>query len=190
LHKKTTNIDTLKSIPHQNDWTLFLDRDGVINQRIPGDYIKTVEEFEFIPGSLEAIVRFRSMFHRIVVVTNQQGIGKGRMTEAQLSEVHEHMISEVKKAGGRIDKVYHCPKLAREEPLCRKPNIGMAIEAQSDFPGIDFKKSIIVGDSISDMKFGKRLGMKTVFITTKEEDAIAAAEMEFDLWIWRLSDLV
>ncbi len=179
----------MNKISHQKDWTLFLDRDGVINHRIPGDYVKTTKEFKFIPGSLEAIVRFTNMFQRIVVVTNQQGIGKGLMTEEQLHEVHEHMLIQITKANGHIDKVYYCPKLKTENPPCRKPNTGMALQAQSDFPEIDFKKSIIVGDSISDMEFGKRLGMKTVFISTKEEEADAAAKMEFDLRIACLAEL-
>lgn len=129
------------------------------------------------------------MFQRIVVVTNQQGIGKGKMTESQLHQVHDYLLHHVVKAKGLIDKIYYCPTLKTEEPLCRKPNTGMGLQAQSDFPEIDFKKSIIVGDSISDMEFGKRLGMKTVFITSKEEEAEAAKEMDFDLRIACLADL-
>lgn len=129
------------------------------------------------------------MFQRIVVVTNQQGVGKGLMTEMQLQEVHDFMLQQITKANGRIDQVYYCPKLKIENPSCRKPNTGMAMQAQLDFPEIDFHKSIIVGDSISDMEFGKRLGMKTIFITTKEEEAEAAADMQFDLRINSLIEL-
>ncbi len=156
------------------EWTLFLDRDGVINTRLMGDYVKNVEEFEFLPGVLEAIAKMTSIFGRIVVVTNQQGIGKGLMTENDLAEVHSYMQNEVVKAGGKIDKVYYCPELESKKAACRKPNTGMAEEARKDFPEIDFKRSIMVGDSISDMEFGKRVGMLTVFISDEDDKPISA----------------
>lgn len=145
-------------------WTLFLDRDGVINQRIAGDYVKRVEEFVFLDGVLEALQLLATQFGRIVVVTNQQGIGKGAMTEADLSAIHTHMLAEVGKAGGRIDAVFHCPSVEADNPPCRKPNTGMALEAQAQFSDIIFAKSIMVGDSPSDMEFGRRLGMRCAFI--------------------------
>jgi histidinol-phosphate phosphatase family protein len=145
-------------------WTLFLDRDGVINHRIMGDYVKRPDEFVFLPGVKEAISKFSRIFGKIVVVTNQQGIGKGLMTPADLASIHQKMEIEVSKAGGRIDKIYHCPGLAAHQPLCRKPLPGMAMDAFSDFPEIDLSKSIMVGDSLSDIEFGRRLGMFTVKI--------------------------
>jgi histidinol-phosphate phosphatase family protein len=145
-------------------WTLFLDRDGVINERLVGDYIKKIDDFRLISGVREAIKTFSENFGRIVVVTNQQGIGRGLMTEAMLNEVHQKMLHEVKSAGGRIDKIYHCSGLAEHRPFDRKPNVGMALKARKDFPEIRFKKSIIAGDSRSDMLFGRRLGMTTVLI--------------------------
>ena len=151
--------------PFPNHFTLFLDRDGVINRRIPGSYVKDCSAFEFLEGSLEAVIGFRDLFTRIVVVTNQQGIGKGIMTTEDLNEVHDHMLKAINSAGGHIDKVYHCPKLASLNPRCRKPNPGMGEKAQADFPEIQFKESVMVGDSLSDMEFGIRLGMTTVFIT-------------------------
>ena len=151
------------------DYTLFLDRDGVINKRLMGDYVQSWEEFEFIPGSLEAIAKASSMFETIVVVTNQQGIAKKLMTEQDLADIHGQMVEEVTKAGGRIDHVYHCPELASEDPHCRKPNLGMANQAKAMFPKIDFEKSIMVGDSISDMQFGERLSMKCCFIGENDQ---------------------
>lgn len=161
-------------------WTLFLDRDGVINRRIPGAYVTDNEEFEFIEGVQKAIRHFSVFFGRIVVVTNQQGIGKGLMTEAQLSGVHAHMQVQIEQSGGRIDGIYYCPFLAKDNPKCRKPNTGMALQAQADFPEINFEKSIMVGDSATDMEFGLKLGMKTVFIQTKPEDAAAAKDLPID----------
>ena len=145
--------------------TLFLDRDGVINRRRIDDYVKTPNEFEFEDGVLEAIAKLSNYFERIVVVTNQQGVGRGLMQEKTLHEIHDYMKSEVEKAGGRIDAIYFCPDLRHSKSLFRKPNIGMGLLAKRQFPTIRFRQSVMVGDSISDMKFGKNLGMKTVFIS-------------------------
>jgi len=146
--------------------TLFLDRDGVINTRLVDDYVKTWKEFEFIEGVLEAISIFSKEFDRIFIVTNQQGIGKGIMSEEDLDKIHSRMIEEIEAKGGRIDKIYFCKHLAKENHIDRKPRVGMGLRARKDFREIRFKRSIMVGDSISDMKFGKRLKMKTVYISS------------------------
>lgn len=164
-----------------NTWTLFLDRDGVINKRLVRDYVKNWDEFQFLDGVLEALVIAKSKFQTIVVVTNQQGVGKGKMTLENVNEVHRQMLNIIETKGGRIDKIYICPDLKDGNPKCRKPNIGMGEQAQLDFPMIDFEKSIILGDSASDMEFGKRLGMKTVFVTTKPEDFEKAKEIGYDI---------
>jgi D-glycero-D-manno-heptose 1,7-bisphosphate phosphatase len=145
-------------------WTLFLDRDGVINQRLVDDYVKTLDQFQFVDGTLDAIRIFSEKFGTILVVSNQQGIGKKLMTNTELEKIHNHMINSVKDAGGRIDKVYYSPYLASEKHFSRKPEVGMGLMAKRDFINISFRKSIMAGDSISDVLFGKRLGMKTVFI--------------------------
>lgn len=152
----------LGKIRIDKSWTLFLDRDGVINERIVGDYVKRVEDFHFMLGSMDAIVQFSKMFQRIIVVTNQQGIGKGLMTERNLLDVHRYMQSEVEKHGGKLDAVYFAPQLSAENSELRKPNIGMAKQAQTDFPEIDFSKAVMIGDSDSDMVFGQKAGMITV----------------------------
>jgi D-glycero-D-manno-heptose 1,7-bisphosphate phosphatase len=146
-------------------WTLFLDRDGVINTRILGGYVRTWEQFEFIPGVLDALKILSSRFSRIIVVSNQQGIGKGLMTEEELADVHTRMTGEINRNGGRIDRIYHSPHLEEERSVRRKPNVGMALMARKDLPGINFKRSVMVGDSVSDMIFGKRLKMVTVFLS-------------------------
>lgn len=147
------------------EWTLFLDRDGVINKRKPNDYIRSTEEFEFLEGVLEALAVFNQVFKHIVVVTNQQGIGKGLMKTSELDQIHANMLSEIASAKGRIDKVYYCPALKSANSFCRKPAVGMGLLARKDFPSIQYNKSFMVGDSESDLRFGKRLGMKTVFIS-------------------------
>ncbi len=152
-------------------WTLFLDRDGVINERTPGDYIKKWDDFSFIPGSIKALEKLSGIFGRIVIVTNQAGVGKGLMTEKDLKEVHRLMLKTIDLLDGRIDKIYAAIAHPEQDiDKMRKPHTGMATSAQKDFPDIDFSKSIIVGDSVSDMQFGKNTGMKTVFVEGKGED--------------------
>jgi D-glycero-D-manno-heptose 1,7-bisphosphate phosphatase len=159
------------------NWTLFLDRDGVINKRKPGGYIENHAEFEFLEGVLEIMPVLNTCFGPIVVVTNQQGIAKGVMTLSELDGLHNYMLTKIEEAGGRIDKVYFCPEAAYLKPPCRKPNTGMGLQAQEDFPEIDFSRSILVGDSDSDIEFGNRLGMKTVWINHNEVNAKRTLEI-------------
>lgn len=146
-------------------WSLFLDRDGVINKRIVDEYVTQVAHFQWLEGVKESLADLSRIFGPVVVVTNQQGIGKGLMTEDDLTHIHQHMLSEIQAAGGRIDKVYYCPALKEANSFDRKPSVGMGLKARRDFPHMRHKKSVMVGDSITDMEFGKRLGMITVFIT-------------------------
>ena len=156
------NLNDLKI---DSSWTLFLDRDGVVNTRVLGGYVQKWEQFEFLPGFLEALKILSPEFSRIIVVSNQQGIGKGLMTEEELEIIHRKMIAEIERNGGRIDRIYHSPHLEKEGSVKRKPNVGMALMARKEFPGINFKRSMMVGDSISDMIFGKRLKMVNVFLS-------------------------
>jgi len=146
-------------------WSLFLDRDGVINKRIVGGYVCSWDQFEFLPGVLDAFKILAGNFNRIFVVSNQQGVGKGLMTDNEVSALHSQMLEEIVKAKGNITKTYYCPAIDKDNSIMRKPNIGMALKARKEFPGINFKQSIMVGDSISDMIFGKRLKMKTVLLS-------------------------
>jgi histidinol-phosphate phosphatase family protein len=151
--------------PIDNSWTLFLDRDGVINEEHVGSYITNVEEFVFCKGSLAAIRQLSDMFGRIVVVTNQRGVGKGIMAVEDLRAIHHEMNEKVTAEGGRIDKIYSCTSLDDHDHN-RKPNTGMAIQAKQDYPEIDLRRSVMVGNNISDMEFGKKAGMFTVFLTS------------------------
>jgi histidinol-phosphate phosphatase family protein len=150
------------------DWTLFLDRDGVVNKEIVGSYITTTAEFEFCEGVPAAMQSLAEIFGTIVIVTNQRGVGRGLMTIDTLREIHGEMKAGILAAGGRVDRVYACTAVSDNDHN-RKPNTGMALQAREDFPQIDFHKSVIVGNSLSDMEFGKRLAMHTVFLTTKHE---------------------
>ncbi len=147
-------------------WTLFLDRDGVLNRRVIGDYVRSVKDFEWLPGVLSALVLLRREFGRIVVVTNQQGIGKGLMTEEDVNRVHAALSAGAAAAGVHLDAILHCPALAADRDPCRKPSPGMALRARELFPEIAFERSVMVGDSPSDIGFGESLHMYTIGITT------------------------
>lgn len=145
-------------------WTLFLDRDGVINRKIDNDYVRNWSQFEWLPGVTEALAYFTSRFGRIIIVTNQRGVGRGLMTPEDLSIIHRNLSREAELHHGIIDAIYYCPDVNDEGSTHRKPQPGMAFDAQRDFPEIDFSKSLIAGDSSSDMAFGKAVGMHTVLI--------------------------
>ena len=157
-------------------WTLFLDRDGVVNVRLIDDYVKNIGEFEFLPGVLDAFKIFAEKFGRIIIVTNQQGVGKGLMTMRDVDEVHAFMKQEIESRKGRIDAIYVCPQLKTDPNNFRKPSPKMAFMAQHDFPEIDFEKSIMIGDSNSDIEFGKNAGMNTILIGDEFESLLAFAK--------------
>lgn len=148
-------------------WTLFLDRDGVINVNKDESYVFNKDEFQFIPGVKEAITSLSKVFGKIIIVTNQRGIGKGLMDELALNDIHQYMIDELHNAGGRIDDLYYCTA-AEDLHFERKPNPGMLLEAAHMHPEIDFAKSIIVGDKISDMQLGRNAGTYTILIHSSQ----------------------
>lgn len=170
-------MNTLNNLIIDKSWTLFLDRDGVINKRLIDDYVKNIGEFEFLPGAQEAVAKLTGLFGRIFVVTNQRGIARELMTVEDLRQVNDFMLRGIKEAGGRIDKVFFCPHDRNEGCGCRKPDIGMAYQAKAEFPGVDFAKSIMVGDSTSDIEFGKKAGMITVHITSEQADGLSAQSL-------------
>ncbi|HEY4112112.1 HAD-IIIA family hydrolase [Puia sp.] len=150
-------------------WTLFLDRDGVINVEKEDSYIFHYGEFVFYEGVTEALRHCAAVFGHIVVVTNQRGVGKGMMTAADLRDIHEKMTAAIELAGGRISRIYYADSLDNAHPL-RKPQPGMALAAQQDLPGIDLTRSVMVGNNLSDMEFGRNAGMYTVFLSTTNPD--------------------
>ena len=164
----------MQPIQIDSTYTLFLDRDGVINKKIDGGYILSLDEFEFLPGVLETMPKLAKLFPRIVVVTNQQCVGKGLLSVDDLNEIHLHMMNIIELNGGRIDAVYYAPDLKSDENKLRKPSNGMAFLAKDDFPVIDFTKSIMVGDHLTDMEFGKSIGMTTFYISNsyKQNDLV------------------
>jgi histidinol-phosphate phosphatase family protein len=153
-----------------SDWTLFLDRDGVINYEKKEDYIRNWSEFNFYPESLTALPLLAQKFSRIIIVTNQKGIGKGWMTDNDLSIIHQHMTKQIIELGGRVDAIFYCSDLDNES-FNRKPQPGMAYQAKEKFSSIDFSKSIMVGNRMSDMEFGRNAGMHTVYLATTNPEA-------------------
>lgn len=149
-------------------WTLFLDRDGVINYNKDESYVFHTGEFRFLPGAIEAIRKLNLLFSRTIVVTNQRGIGKGLMTIQALGEIHDHMISALEREGARIDALYYCTE-TDDKHFDRKPNPGMLLEARHMYPDIDFKRSLICGDKLSDMQLGRNVGAFTVLITSGKD---------------------
>jgi len=142
--------------------TLFLDRDGVINVKIRDKYIIDYHDFEFTKGALLAIQKLSLIFKRIIVVTNQQGIGKKLMTDDDLASLHKKMLFEVEQAGGKIDRIYYCPHLVSQNCECRKPQSGMILQAIRDYPEINREFSYLIGDSDSDVDAGRKESLHTV----------------------------
>ncbi|RYY55242.1 MAG: HAD-IIIA family hydrolase [Chitinophagaceae bacterium] len=146
-------------------WTLFLDRDGVVNVDHPGSYIFKPEEFEFLEGAPAFFKGLTARFGRIIIATNQRGVGRKLMTDDDLALVNKKMTDAISDAGGEILDIYAATAL-RDNDKYRKPNPGMAYKAKQDYPEIDFSRSIMVGNNITDMEFGRNAGMYTVFVTT------------------------
>jgi D-glycero-alpha-D-manno-heptose 1-phosphate guanylyltransferase len=153
----------LKAI--DNNWTLFIDRDGVINHEKKDEYVLNWIDFKFYEGVNEAFSLFGKKFGKIIVITNQRGVGRQLMTEDDLTVINTNMQAAIEEAGGRIDKIYYCTSTGNKN-ICRKPNPGMAFLAKKDIPAIDFSRSIMVGNKPSDMLFGRNAGIYTVFVKT------------------------
>ncbi len=156
----------LKNI--DSSWTLFIDRDGVVNEEKHLDYIHTWDEFKFYKGVKDAFKIFNEKFRNIIMITNQRGVAKGLTRLEDMNIIHQSMLEEIKNSGGRIDKIYVCTEM--ESPN-RKPNPGMGLAALKDFPEIDLSRSIMIGNTLSDMKFGRNLGVKiNIFLPTTHKE--------------------
>ena len=144
--------------------TLFLDRDGVINERTDGHIVSDPEEFIFRKDILTFLPKIAQLFKRIVVVTNQQGIDKGIISKKELNAVHDFMTRKFSENNIHIDLVLYAPQKADQNSSMRKPNIGMGLLAKKIFYDIDFSRSVMAGDFLTDIQFGNSLGMKTVLM--------------------------
>lgn len=158
----------MNDILSEPQWTLFLDRDGVINERIVGGYVLHYDELKILPFVKEALHLLKGKFYKIIVVSNQQSVGKGLCQYDEVVQIHNRLNEELQKENIAVDHFFFCPHKAEDDCPCRKPKTGMAYEAQKMFPEIDFKRSVMVGDMITDIQFGHTLGMTTVYVGEKE----------------------
>jgi D-glycero-D-manno-heptose 1,7-bisphosphate phosphatase len=145
---------------------VFLDRDGVINEN-RDEYVKRWGEFVFLPGALQALERLAQSPFLIVVTTNQSAIGRGLVSQDQVDEIHQRMIENIRVAGGRIDAMYYCPHAPGENCNCRKPQPGLFLKAAKEW-NIGLERSYCVGDKVSDLEAGLKVGCKGILVLTGE----------------------
>jgi D-glycero-D-manno-heptose 1,7-bisphosphate phosphatase len=154
---------------------VFTDRDGVINRNSP-DYIKRPEEFEFLPGSREALRRLTASGFDIIVITNQSALGRGLMTREGLEDVHRRMIASIEAAGGRILDIFICPHQPGDGCRCRKPEPGLALDARRRHR-VDFSTAVMIGDSAADIECARRAGVGSTLLVRTGNGAAAAEEL-------------
>ena len=145
--------------------TVFLDRDGVINRNLDNGYVKSWSEFEFLPNSLGAIRLLANAGYQIIVVTNQACINKGILSPRTLDVIHQKMISDVERTGGRIHAIYYCPHRDDENCTCRKPKTGMLVQAASEHL-ISLSDTYLIGDSTRDIEAGHQFGVYSLLVLT------------------------
>ena len=148
----------------------YLDRDGVINKKAKDhQYITNWNDFEFLNNGLYLLENLVKLKYKIIIVTNQQGIGKGLFTKKQLIKIHDNMRLFLERRGINIQKIYYCPHLIKEKCNCRQPQIGMFTRSLIDFPDINTKNSIMIGDSQSDVDAGLNFGIKSFLFSNNKE---------------------
>lgn len=143
---------------------VFLDRDGVINVNRP-DHVKSWDEFVFLPNALTALAKLAASDFRVIVTTNQSAIARGLVAEETVRAIHARMIADVTRAGGRIDAVYFCPHHPDDKCACRKPQVGLFLQAARDF-AIDFTRSFVIGDAFSDVAAALAIGAQPILVLT------------------------
>jgi D-glycero-D-manno-heptose 1,7-bisphosphate phosphatase len=171
----------LKTLAPRTIQYVFVDRDGVLNRKMPEDvYVSDWRQFEWLPGAEEAVARMNRARLTVILVTNQRGVALGLVTEEQIQEIHARMQSHLALHRARLDAIYYCPH-DRGQCRCRKPDIGLFEAAFARFTEANSDNSIVIGDSISDIQAGRRLGMRTIFLRgeamRQKAGADTAAEM-------------
>jgi histidinol-phosphate phosphatase family protein len=153
---------------------VFLDRDGVINKKAEeGDYVKRWDNFKFLPGAAVAVGLLTKAGYQIYLISNQRGIARGLMTEADLADIHGRMAAELAKAGGHIDGLYHCPHGREEKCFCRKPQPGMLFKAARE-RHLDLTKTVMIGDRASDVAAAEAAGCRAIL--AKEGDLLPVVQ--------------
>ena len=145
--------------------TVILDRDGVLNRKPPrARYVRSWSEFEWLPGAKEALRLLKEAGYRVIVVSNQAGIGRGEMTEEALHRIHARMKTDTTEAGGEIEAIYHCPHNWDEGCDCRKPKPGMLFQAQREL-NLDLSRSLLIGDDERDAEAADAAGCPSVLVS-------------------------
>ena len=173
-----TDTTATKELAEQASATraVFLDRDGVLNRRAAGKgYVRSWAEFEFLPGAVEALAHLCRQGALPIVVTNQRGVARGLLTADDLADIHRRMAQTLTRNGVRLGGVYVCPHEA-DTCACRKPAVGLFLQAQRDHPQVLLADADMVGDSLSDLQAGHRLGMRVWLVGEPQERAQVAAE--------------
>ena len=161
--------------------TVFLDRDGVLNRKLPeGNYVTSPGQFHPLAGVPQAITRLNHAGLRVVVVSNQRGVALGLYTSADVRSIHSSFQSDLKKQGAHVDAFYFCPH-DKAQCNCRKPLPGLFEQAVAEFPEITAESSAMIGDSWSDIEFGRRLGMLTIYLEGEPEHRKPGAETAREL---------
>jgi len=149
---------------------IILDRDGVINED-SDDYIKTVDEWNPIPGSLEAINRLKKAGYLVTVATNQSGISRGLFNEEVLRQIHGKMHRLLARRGARVDGIFYCPHGPQDNCACRKPKPGLLFQIAKQFD-INLAETVFVGDSISDIRAAEMANAIPVLVRTGKGEQV------------------
>ncbi|MGP8251983.1 MAG: D-glycero-alpha-D-manno-heptose-1,7-bisphosphate 7-phosphatase [Terracidiphilus sp.] len=169
--------------------TVFLDRDGVINEKAPeGEYICSSAKLHLLPGVPESIARLNRAGLRTIVVSNQRGIAKGIYTAEDVEEIHEAIQETLQKQGARLDAFFICPH-DKGECQCCKPLPGMFEQAVKAFPGVRADESVMIGDAFVDIEFSRRVGMPAILIEGDPERHKPDLVEAIRLADWRVSSL-
>ncbi len=178
MKKASRGLQTRKAI--------LLDRDGVINVKLPDNcYVTDPTEFAFIPGAIEALSILQALGYLLVVVTNQRGVARGIQTDECVERIHEHMSDELAKRGIQLAAIYYCPHDISDNCNCRKPEPGMILQARFDLD-LNLALSYMVGDSPSDVAAGRNAGARTVRLgdeSDEEADFVASSLLDFALFL-------
>jgi D-glycero-D-manno-heptose 1,7-bisphosphate phosphatase len=172
---------------------VFLDRDGVINRKPPeGDYVAAREQFEFLPEAPQAIAKLNRAGVKVAVVTNQRGVALGKMSEADLIFIHDHMEHELRAYQAHVDAIFYCPHDGNS-CQCRKPSPGLLVQAFGYFRQVQPANAILIGDSLPDIEAGRGAGVRTIVVqgpTTTQKSGFAEAKVRANATARSLSDAV
>lgn len=161
--------------------TVFLDRDGVINLD-PGDrtdtgYVASWDDFFFLPSVLKALRLFTEKSFKTVIISNQQGVGKGLFRDSDLDDITDRMLEEVKKAGAKIERVYYCRHLQDEKCACRKPEPGLFEQAKNDLGMKSLERCFYIGDTERDVEAARKAGLKVISVLSGK-----SSEKDIESW--------